>query len=179
MPVDTASVGSPDPGSDLKGVTQEQLAGGSTSGYNAGGMSLVPISARSTATAARLGSRSNTWASRSPFRCGSKPPTTSFKQGHGKPKTRRLLHNDFGIVLYQAMTAGPNPQTVRIASYGANPLEFEWASSCTSTSDSATRRTSRCSRPVRTTRPSRRRSPGPPHRRNVRPTSARRRSERR
>jgi hypothetical protein len=45
--------------------------------------------------------------------------------GYGKPATRRLPYNDFGIVLYQAVTAGPNPQTVQTASYGANRLGFD------------------------------------------------------
>jgi len=46
-------------------------------------------------------------------------------EGYGKPQTRRLPYNDFGIVLYQAVTAGPNPQTVETASYGANRLGFD------------------------------------------------------
>jgi len=47
------------------------------------------------------------------------------EQGCGRPETRRLPYNDFGIVLAQAVTAGPNPQTVQTASYGANRLGLE------------------------------------------------------
>ena len=47
------------------------------------------------------------------------------KRGYGRPETRRLPYNEFGIVLYQAVTAGPNPQTVPTASYGANRLGFD------------------------------------------------------
>jgi hypothetical protein len=46
-------------------------------------------------------------------------------QGYGRPETRRLPYNDFGIILYQAVTASPNPQTVPTASYGANRLGFD------------------------------------------------------
>ena len=46
-------------------------------------------------------------------------------QGYGRPETRRLPYNDFGVVLAQAVTAGPNPQTVHTASYGANRLGLE------------------------------------------------------
>jgi hypothetical protein len=46
-------------------------------------------------------------------------------EGYGKPATRRLPYNDFGIVLYQDVVAGPNPQTVSTASYGANRLGFD------------------------------------------------------
>jgi len=46
-------------------------------------------------------------------------------QGYGRPETRRLPYDDFGIVLAQAVTAGPNPQTVQTASYGANRLGLE------------------------------------------------------
>jgi hypothetical protein len=46
-------------------------------------------------------------------------------EGYGKPATRRLPYNDFGVVLYQGVTAGPNPQTVNTASYGANRLGFD------------------------------------------------------
>jgi hypothetical protein len=45
--------------------------------------------------------------------------------GYGKPASRRLPYNDFGIVLYQDMLAGPDPQTVNTASYGANRLGFD------------------------------------------------------
>ncbi len=47
------------------------------------------------------------------------------RRGYGRPETRRLPYNEFGIVLYQAVTAGPNPQTVPTASYGANRLGFD------------------------------------------------------
>jgi hypothetical protein len=46
-------------------------------------------------------------------------------QGYGKPATRRLPYNDFGIVLYQNIVAGPGQQTVQTASYGANRLGFD------------------------------------------------------
>jgi hypothetical protein len=46
-------------------------------------------------------------------------------EGYGKPQTRRLPYNDFGIVLYPGVTAGSNPQTVSTASYGANRLGFD------------------------------------------------------
>ncbi|MCZ2152965.1 MAG: hypothetical protein LC114_03520, partial [Bryobacterales bacterium] len=45
--------------------------------------------------------------------------------GYGKPATRRLPYNDFGIVLYQDVAAGPDPQAVGTASYGANRLGFD------------------------------------------------------
>ncbi len=45
--------------------------------------------------------------------------------GYGKPATRRLPYNDFGIVLYQNVIAGPGQQTVNTASYGANRLGFD------------------------------------------------------
>ncbi len=47
------------------------------------------------------------------------------ERGYGRPETRRLPYNDFGIVFYQAVTAGPNPQTVPTASYGTNRLGFD------------------------------------------------------
>ena len=47
------------------------------------------------------------------------------EQGYGRPETRRLPYHDFGIVLAQAVTAGPNPQTVQTGSYGANRLGLE------------------------------------------------------
>ena len=46
-------------------------------------------------------------------------------EGYGKPDTRRLPYNDFGIVLVQAVTAGGSPQTVSTASYGANRLGLD------------------------------------------------------
>jgi hypothetical protein len=45
--------------------------------------------------------------------------------GYGKPQTRRLPYNDFGIVLYQDVAASPGQQTVNTASYGANRLGFD------------------------------------------------------
>ncbi len=47
------------------------------------------------------------------------------ERGYGRPETRRLPYNDLGIVLYQAVTASPDPQTVPTASYGANRLGFD------------------------------------------------------
>jgi hypothetical protein len=44
--------------------------------------------------------------------------------GYGKPATRRLPYNDFGIIITQAITAGPS-QTVTTASYGATRLGFD------------------------------------------------------
>jgi hypothetical protein len=44
--------------------------------------------------------------------------------GYGKPATRRLPYNDFGIIVTQAITAGPS-QTVTTASYGAARLGFD------------------------------------------------------
>jgi hypothetical protein len=46
-------------------------------------------------------------------------------EGYGKPDTRRLPYNDFGIILLQAVTASGSPQTVQIASYGANRLGID------------------------------------------------------
>jgi hypothetical protein len=46
-------------------------------------------------------------------------------QGYGKPATRRLPYNDFGIIIVDAITAGGSPQTVNTASYGANRLGFD------------------------------------------------------
>lgn len=43
-------------------------------------------------------------------------------EGYGKPETRRLPYNDFGIVLSNPITASPTPQIVQTASYGANRL---------------------------------------------------------
>ena len=45
--------------------------------------------------------------------------------GFGKPSTRRLPYNDFGIILFQDVVAGPGQQTVETASYGANRLGFD------------------------------------------------------
>ena len=41
------------------------------------------------------------------------------------PATRRLPYADFGIILFQAVTGSPTPQTVSTASYGANHLGLE------------------------------------------------------
>ncbi len=46
-------------------------------------------------------------------------------QGYGKPATRRLPYNDFGIITTQAIVAGSSQQTVQTASYGANKLGFD------------------------------------------------------
>jgi hypothetical protein len=46
-------------------------------------------------------------------------------EGYGKPQTRRLPYNDFGVVLYQDVHAGAGQQTVNTASYGANRLGFD------------------------------------------------------
>jgi hypothetical protein len=46
-------------------------------------------------------------------------------EGYGKPQTRRLPYNDFGVVLYQDVIAGAGQQTVNTASYGANRLGFD------------------------------------------------------
>jgi hypothetical protein len=45
--------------------------------------------------------------------------------GYGKPPTRRLPYNDFGIIITQAITAGGGAQTVTTASYGATRLGFD------------------------------------------------------
>jgi hypothetical protein len=45
--------------------------------------------------------------------------------GYGKPPTRRLPYDDFGIALSQSVTAGPSQQTVQTTSYGANRLGFD------------------------------------------------------
>ena len=43
-------------------------------------------------------------------------------EGFGLPATRRLPYADYGLVLISAVTAGPDPQTLQTASYGANRL---------------------------------------------------------
>jgi hypothetical protein len=43
-------------------------------------------------------------------------------EGYGLPATRRLPYADYGLVLISAATAGPDPQTLQTASYGANRL---------------------------------------------------------
>jgi hypothetical protein len=45
--------------------------------------------------------------------------------GYGKPATRRLPYNDFGIVLMQDVTAGGAQQTVSVATYGGSNLDFD------------------------------------------------------
>jgi hypothetical protein len=47
------------------------------------------------------------------------------EEGYGKPATRRLPYNDFGIILTQNITHGGGQQTVTTASYGANRLGFD------------------------------------------------------
>ena len=47
------------------------------------------------------------------------------EDGEGKPQTRRLPYNDFGVILAQDVTAGPGQQTVNTASYGATKLGFD------------------------------------------------------
>jgi hypothetical protein len=42
--------------------------------------------------------------------------------GYGLPATRRLPYADYGLVLAQAVTGSPSPQTIQTASYGANRL---------------------------------------------------------
>jgi len=46
-------------------------------------------------------------------------------QGYGKPATRRLPYNEFGIILLEDVVAGPGQQTVQTASYGATRLGFD------------------------------------------------------
>lgn len=46
-------------------------------------------------------------------------------QRYGKPATRRLPYNDFGIIIVDPITAGGSPQTVNTASYGATRLGFD------------------------------------------------------
>jgi hypothetical protein len=43
-------------------------------------------------------------------------------EGLGLPATRRLPYADYGLALISAVTAGPDPQTLQTASYGANRL---------------------------------------------------------
>ncbi len=43
-------------------------------------------------------------------------------EGYGPPATRRLPYADYGLVLISAVTAGPDPQMLQTASYGANRL---------------------------------------------------------
>ena len=46
-------------------------------------------------------------------------------EGYGLPATRRLPYADYGIILFQAVTGSPTPQTIQTASYGANRLGLE------------------------------------------------------
>lgn len=46
-------------------------------------------------------------------------------QGYGKPATRRLPYDDFGINLAQSVTHSASQQTVNTASYGANRLGLD------------------------------------------------------
>ena len=47
------------------------------------------------------------------------------EDGYGKPQTRRLPYNDFGIFIVDTITHGAGQQTVNTASYGANRLGFD------------------------------------------------------
>jgi hypothetical protein len=46
-------------------------------------------------------------------------------EGYGLPVTRRLPYADYGLVLAQAVTGSPTPQTIQTASYGASHLGLE------------------------------------------------------
>jgi hypothetical protein len=46
-------------------------------------------------------------------------------EGYGLPATRRLPYGDYGLVLAQAVTGSPTPQTIQTASYGASHLGLE------------------------------------------------------
>jgi hypothetical protein len=46
-------------------------------------------------------------------------------EGYGRPASRRLPYNDFGVILAQNVTHGVGAQTVNIASYGANHMSFD------------------------------------------------------
>jgi hypothetical protein len=46
-------------------------------------------------------------------------------EGYGLPVTRRLPYADYGLVLTQAVTGSPTPQTIQTASYGASHLGLE------------------------------------------------------
>ena len=46
-------------------------------------------------------------------------------EGYGLPVTRRLPYADYGLVLAQALTGSPTPQTIQTASYGASHLGLE------------------------------------------------------
>ena len=47
------------------------------------------------------------------------------EDGEGKPQTRRLPYNDFGIILAHDVMHGAGEQTVQTATYGANRLGFD------------------------------------------------------
>jgi len=49
----------------------------------------------------------------------------AVSQGYGKPATRRLPYNEFGIIFLEDVVAGPGQQTVQTASYGAARLGFD------------------------------------------------------
>ena len=51
--------------------------------------------------------------------------TSIVDDGYGKPATRRLPYNDFGVILFQNVTHGAGTQTVTTASYGANRMSFD------------------------------------------------------
>jgi len=90
-------------------------------------MASRPIWSRSAATTARRGSRSSTWGLHRRCRFAYKN-TYDFlvnNAGYGLPATRRLPYADYGIILFQAVTGSPTPQTVSTASYGANRLGLE------------------------------------------------------
>jgi hypothetical protein len=46
-------------------------------------------------------------------------------EGYGLPATRRLPYADYGLIVAEAVTGGPSPQTIQTASYGANRLGLE------------------------------------------------------
>jgi len=46
-------------------------------------------------------------------------------EGYGLPATRRLPYADYGLILAQAVTGSPTPQTIQTASYGANRLGID------------------------------------------------------
>jgi hypothetical protein len=46
-------------------------------------------------------------------------------EGYGLPATRRLPYTDYGLIVDEAVTGSPAPQTIQTASYGANRLGLE------------------------------------------------------
>ncbi|MCL4851668.1 MAG: hypothetical protein KJZ78_09835 [Bryobacteraceae bacterium] len=46
-------------------------------------------------------------------------------EGYGKPDTRRLPYNDYGMALFADVTASGSPQTIQVGSYGANRLGLD------------------------------------------------------